>query len=97
MSEQLTPDQLAAHRKQMEAPRARNPYVTDYGVAADVVSDLLDHIEARELAFKEGLRALRQPMRQDQSGYGVGSNDATAHHNMRVTNLASRLNINLDE
>lgn len=57
----LSEERLAEIRAQLEVPRARNSYVTDYGMAADVVEELLDHLDATRQAVAEQLRILLTP------------------------------------
>lgn len=61
----LSAERLAEIRAQLDLPRARNSYVTDYGVAADVVDELLEHVAvltaerddtARELSYERQMR-----------------------------------------
>ena len=65
MSETPTPallstERLAEIEAQLNVPRARNFYVTDYGVAADVVEELFDHQAAYRQQIATELQALRE-------------------------------------
>jgi hypothetical protein len=54
----LSGERLAEIRAQLQMPRARNPYVTDYGVAADVVEELLAAYDAQAAAWATAEAAL---------------------------------------
>lgn len=93
-TEILSPERLAEIGRQLEVPRARNSYVTDYGVAADVVEELYDHAAA----FRQMVAAELRLLLYDESAFPQLSQQqrtACFIRNTQVKNMARALAIDL--
>lgn len=93
-TEILSPERLAEIGRQLEVPRARNSYVTDYGVAADVVEELYDHAAA----FRHMVAAELRLLLYDESTFPQLSQQqrtACFIRNTQVKNMARILAIDL--
>lgn len=95
-TEILSPERLAEIGRQLEVPRARNSYVTDYGVAADVVEELYDHAAAfRQMVAAELAKLISPGLSQVDSDLLRGADLERKLQNRLIEQAATCLGLDL--